>query len=394
MSNNKVAITGNDAAAYAIKQINPDVMAAYPITPQTALVQKFSEYVADGLVNTEFVTVESEHSAMSACVGAAAAGGRVMTATAANGLALMFEIIYIAASNKLPIVMPVVNRALSGPINIHCDHSDSMAARDAGWIQIYSESAQEAYDNIIQAIRIGENMQVRLPVMVMYDGFITSHGIEVVNFLEDKAVRDFVGNYQPNYPLLDTEKPLTYGPLDLYDYYFEHKRQQIEDIKKSKSIILDVAKEFKEISGREYGLFESYKLDDADTAIVVLSSTAGTVKAVVNQLRDEGKKVGLLKPRVIRPFPYQEIAEALSHLKAVAILDRSDSFGGFGGPLFTEIRSAMMEYGKMPENINIIYGLGGRDMNQQDAINVYSQLEEIVKTGKVKERIQYYGVRE
>jgi len=394
MSNNKVAITGNDAAAYAIKQINPDVMAAYPITPQTALVQKFSEYVADGLVNTEFVTVESEHSAMSACVGAAAAGGRVMTATAANGLALMFEIIYIAASNKLPIVMPVVNRALSGPINIHCDHSDSMAARDAGWIQIYSESAQEAYDNIIQAIRIGENMQVRLPVMVMYDGFITSHGIEVVNFLEDKAVRDFVGNYQPNYPLLDTEKPLTYGPLDLYDYYFEHKRQQIEDIKKSKSIILDVAKEFKEISGREYGLFESYKLDDADTAIVVLSSTAGTVKAVVDQLRDEGKKVGLLKPRVIRPFPYQEIAEALSHLKAVAILDRSDSFGGFGGPLFTEIRSAMMEYGKMPENINIIYGLGGRDMNQQDAINVYSQLEEIVKTGKVKERIQYYGVRE
>lgn len=389
-----VAITGNDAAAYAIKQINPDVMAAYPITPQTALVQKFSEYVADGLVNTEFVTVESEHSAMSACVGAAAAGGRVMTATAANGLALMFEIIYIAASSKLPIVMPVVNRALSGPINIHCDHSDSMAARDSGWIQIYSESAQEAYDNIIQAIKIAENMKVRLPVMVMYDGFITSHGIEIVDFLDDKTVRDFVGDYQPNYPLLDSEKPLTYGPLDLYDYYFEHKRQQAEDIKNSKPIILDVAREFKNISGREYGLFDAYKLEDAETAIVALSSTAGTAKTVVDELRDEGKKVGLLKPRVFRPFPNNEIAEALSHLKAVAILDRSDSFGAFGGPLFTEIRSAMMEYGKVPENIDIIYGLGGRDINQQDLRNIYGQLDKIVETGKVKERIQYYGVRE
>ena len=394
MSKKTVAITGNDAAAYAIKQINPDVMAAYPITPQTALVQKFSEYVADGLVKTEFVTVESEHSAMSTCVGAAAAGGRVMTATAANGLALMFEIVYIAASSKLPIVMPVINRALSGPINIHCDHSDTMAARDSGWIQIYSENAQEAYDNIIQAIRIAEHMKVRLPVMVMMDGFITSHGIEMVDFLDDQVVHDFVGEYQPNYPLLDTEKPLTYGPLDLYDYYFEHKRQQAEDIKNSKPIILDVAKDFKKISGREYGLFESYQLKDAETAIVALSSTAGTAKAVVDELREEGKKAGLLKPRVFRPFPYRELAEALSHLKAVAILDRVDSFGAFGGPLFTEIRSAMVDFGKVPENINIIYGLGGRDINQQDISGIYAQLDEIVKAGKVKERVQYVGVRE
>jgi len=394
MSKNTVAITGNDAAAYAIKQINPDVMAAYPITPQTALVQKFSEYVADGLVKTEFVTVESEHSAMSACVGAAAAGGRVMTATAANGLALMFEIVYIAASSKLPIVMPVVNRALSGPINIHCDHSDSMAARDSGWIQLYSENAQEAYDNTIQAIRIAENMQVRLPVMVMFDGFITSHGIEMVDFLDDEVVQNFVGNYQPNNPLLDPEKPLTYGPLDLYDYYFEHKRQQAEDIKNSKPIILDVAKEFEKISGRPYSLFESYQLEDAETAIVALSSTAGTTKEVVDGMRAKGKKVGLLKPRVFRPFPYQEIAKTLSHLKAVAILDRSDSFGAFGGPLFTEIRSAMMEFGKIPENIDIIYGLGGRDINEQDIEGVYNQLDAIAKSGKVKERIQYLGVRE
>lgn len=394
MSMKTVAITGNGAAAYAFKQINPDVVAAYPITPQTDLVQAFSEYVADGLVKTELITVESEHSAMSACVGAAAGGGRVMTATSANGLALMFEILYIAASNKLPIIMPVVNRALSGPINIHCDHSDSMAARDAGWVQIYSENAQEAYDNIIQAVRIAENMKVRLPVMVMYDGFIISHGIDRVDFLEDEVVSNFVGKYTPNYPLLDIDKPVTYGPLDLYDYYFEHKRQQIEDITNAKPVILEVAKEFKMISSREYGLFETYHLEDAETALVVLSSAAGTAKAVIDQLREEGKKVGLLKPRVFRPFPYREIAEALSHLKAVAILDRSVSFGGFGGPLFNEVRSAMMELGKIPENINIIFGLGGRDLNQQNIIEIFEQLDEIKNTGVIKERIQYFGVRE
>lgn len=394
MSVKTAAITGNEAASYAFKQINPDVVAAYPITPQTELVQNFSEFVADGVVNTDLITVESEHSAMSACVGAAAAGGRVMTATSANGLALMFEILFIAASSKLPIVMPVVNRALSGPINIHCDHSDTMAARDAGWIQIYSENAQEAYDNILQAVRIAENMKVRLPVMVMFDGFIISHGIERVDLLDDVVVHNFIGEYQPNYPLLDVEKPLTFGPLDLHDYYFEHKRQQAEDINNSKPVILEVAKEFKEISNREYGLFESYNLEDAETAIVILSSAAGTAKAVVDELRDKGKKVGLLKPRVFRPFPYMEIAQALSHLKAIAILDRSISFGGFGGPLFTEFRSAMMEFGKIPENINIIFGLGGRDINEQDIRGVYEQLDEIVKTGKVKERVQYLGVRE
>ena len=394
MSVKTVAITGNEAASYAFKQINPDVVAAYPITPQTELVQNFSEFVADGVVNTDLITVESEHSAMSACVGAAAAGGRVMTATSANGLALMFEILFIAASSKLPIVMPVVNRALSGPINIHCDHSDTMAARDAGWIQIYSENAQEAYDNIIQAVRIAENMKVRLPVMVMFDGFIISHGIERVDLLDDVVVHNFIGEYQPNYPLLDVEKPLTFGPLDLHDYYFEHKRQQAEDINNSKPIILEVAKEFKEISNREYGLFESYHLEDAETAIVVLSSAAGTTKTVVDELRDKGRKVGLLKPRVFRPFPYMEIAQALSHLKTIAILDRSVSFGGFGGPLFTEFRSAMVEFGKIPENINIIFGLGGRDINEQDIKGVYEQLDEIVESGKVKERVQYLGVRE
>ena len=394
MNNKIIAITGNEAVAYAIKQINPDVMAAYPITPQTALIQKFSEYVADGLVDTEFVTVESEHSAMSACVGAAAAGGRVMTATSANGLALMFEILYVASSNRLPIIMPMVNRALSGPINIHCDHGDSMAARDSSWIQIYSENVQEAYDNTIQAVRIAEHMEVRLPIMVMYDGFITSHGIECVEFLDDDKVAKFVGEYPPRYPLLDINHPVTYGPLDLYDYYFEHKRQQIEAMKKAKKVILEIGKEFKQIFGREYKLFEEYRLSDAERAIVVLSSTAGTAKQVVDELRAKGEKVGLLKLRLFRPFPYKEIAQALSHLKAIAILDRSNSFGAFGGPLFTEIRSALLETGKVPQNVNYIYGLGGRDINQVDIASIYADLENIIKTGKVEERVKYFGVRE
>lgn len=394
MNNKIIAITGNEAVAYAIKQINPDVMAAYPITPQTGLVQKFSEYVADGLVDTEFVTVESEHSAMSACVGAAAAGGRVMTATSANGLALMFEILYIASSNRLPIIMPMVNRALSGPINIHCDHGDSMAARDASWIQIYSENVQEAYDNTIQAVRIAEHMKVRLPIMVMYDGFITSHGIECVEFLEDEKVTKFVGEYPSRYPLLDTNHPVTYGPLDLYDYYFEHKRQQIEAMSKVKKVVLEVGKEFKTAFGREYKLFEEYQLSDAERAIVVLSSTAGTTKEVVDELRAKGEKVGLLKLRLFRPFPYKEIAQALSHLKAIAILDRSNSFGAFGGPLFTEIRSTLLETGKVPQNVNYIYGLGGRDINQIDIASIYADLENIIKTGKVEERVKYFGVRE
>jgi len=394
MNNKITAITGNEAVAYAIKQINPDVMAAYPITPATALVQKFSEYVADGLVDTEFVTVESEHSAMSACVGAAAAGGRVMTATSANGLALMFEILYIASSNRLPIIMPMINRALSGPINIHCDHGDSMAARDSSWIQIYSENVQEAYDNIIQAVRIAEHMEVRLPVMVMYDGFITSHGMECVEFLENDKVVKFIGKYAPRYPLLDVDHPITYGPVVLNDYYFENKRQQVEAMKKAKKVIIEVGNEFKQNFGKEYGLFEKYQLTDAERAIVVLSSTAGTAKQVVDELRAKGEKVGLLKLRLFRPFPYKEIAQVLSHLKAIAILDRSNSFGAFGGPLFTEIRSALLDTNKVPQNINYIFGLGGRDINQTDIASIYADLEKVIKTGRVKEKIKYFGVRE
>lgn len=394
MVNKKVALTGNEAVALSMKQINPDVVAAYPITPQTEIVQFFSSFVANGQVDTEFVTVESEHSAMSATVGASAAGARAMTATSANGLALMWEVVYIAASNRLPIVMPVVNRALSAPINIHCDHSDTMGARDSGWIQLYSENSQEAYDNMIQAVRIAEHPDVLLPVMVMMDGFIISHGLENLEVMDDESVKDFVGTYKPDHYLLDIENPITMGPLALFDFYFEIKRQQAEAMKNAKDVILDVAKEYKDLSGREYGLFESYKLDDAEIAIVVMSSAAGTGKYVVDKLREEGKKAGLLKLRVFRPFPHKEIAEALKHIKALAVMDRAESFSDFGGPLFAPIRSALFDVKNDIKVVDYIYGLGGRDIVPPHIEKVFNDLEEIKETGKYDKLVNYLGVRE
>ena len=388
-----ISMEGNQAAAQAIRQINPDVMAAYPITPQTEVVQEFSQFVADGLVDTEFVTVESEHSAMSACVGASAAGARVMTATCANGMALMWEILYIAASVRAPIVMPLVNRALSGNINIHCDHSDSMGARDSGWIQLYAENGQEAYDSLIQAVRISERMDVRLPTMVCYDGFIISHAVECLEMLEDEQVKAFIGEFKATQPLLDVEHPLTYGPLDLYDFYMEHKRQQIEAYGPAKEAILEIGREFGELSGRAYGLFEGYALDDAELVIVVLGSTAGTAKEVIDRLRAEGAPVGMLKLRAFRPFPMEEIAEALSGAKAIAVLDRCVSFGGFGGPVFNEIRSAL--FGKIPQPlvVNYMYGLGGRDIDMGDIERVFDALRKIANAGEIEQVTDYIGVR-
>ncbi|MGQ9472903.1 MAG: transketolase C-terminal domain-containing protein [Candidatus Caldatribacteriaceae bacterium] len=389
-----MGFNGNAAVAYAMKQINPDVVAAYPITPQTDCVERFAEYVSEGLVDTEFITVESEHSAMSACIGAAAAGGRVMTATAANGLALMWEVLYIAASMRLPIVMMVTNRALSGNINIHCDHSDTMGARDAGWIQFFSENAQEAYDNIIQAVKIAEDLSVRLPVMVTQDGFIISHAVERVETLPDEVVQNFVGAYQPVYPLLDLQHPVTYGPLDLFDYYFEHKRSQIEAIDHCLPVIQKVGKEFGEVSGRAYNLVEPYKLDDAEYALVALGSTCGTAKAAVDSLREQGKMVGLLKIRCFRPFPKEEIIRFLAPRRGVAVLDRSVSFGGFGGPLFTEIRSALYDAPNRPLILDFFYGLGGRDIYPEDIEKAFQEIEKVVQKGKVKEHIGYLGLRE
>ncbi|MDK2800844.1 MAG: pyruvate ferredoxin oxidoreductase alpha subunit [Clostridiales bacterium] len=387
-------LSGNEAVAVAMKQINPDVVAAFPITPSTEVPQYFSSFVSDGKVDTEFVPVESEHSAMSACIGAQAAGARTITATSANGLALMWEMLYIAASSRLPVTLAVVNRALSGPINIHNDHSDSMGARDSGWIQLYGETNQEAYDNLIQAIRIGEHPDVMLPVMCCYDGFITSHAVENIELVEDEKVKEFVGDYKPEHYLNNAANPVAMGPLDLQNHYFEHKRQQAEAMKNAKKVILEIAAEYEKLTGRKYGLFEEYKMDDAEVAVVVINSTAGTAKYVVDQLREKGVKAGLIKIRVYRPFPVEEIAAALSKCKAVAVMDKADSFNAAGGPLFTDITSAL--YGRVDgvKVINYIYGLGGRDVKTDDIEVVYNELLEIVKTGQVKSVYNYLGVRE
>ncbi|MCX7712020.1 MAG: pyruvate ferredoxin oxidoreductase [Clostridia bacterium] len=388
-------MSGNEAMAVAMKQINPDVVAAFPITPSTEVPQYFSTFVADGVVDTEFVAVESEHSALSACVGAQAAGGRAMTATSANGLALMWEILYIAACSRLPIVMACVNRTLSGPLNIHNDHSDSMGARDSGWIQLYSENNQEAYDNMLMANRIGEHPDVMLPVMVCQDGFITSHAIENLELLEDDKVKAFVGEYNPKEYLLNKENPISVGPLDLQAHCFEHKRQQAQAMMNAKKVILEVSAEFAKLTGRSYGLFEEYMTEDADVCMVVLNSTAGTAKYVVDQYRAAGKKVGLIKPRVFRPFPVDELTAALSKFKAIAVMDKADSFNAAGGPLFTEITSAMFGKGVVaPKVINYIYGLGGRDVRSGDLEIVFNKLLEIASTGKVDSVYNYLGVRE
>ncbi len=387
-----VAVTGNEAVAESLRQINPDVCAAYPITPATDLMQRFTGFVSNGKVNTEMILVESEHSAMSACIGASAAGGRVATATSSQGLALMWEMLYIAAGTRLPIIMPLVNRALSAPLNIHGDHSDGMGARDSGWIQIYSETAQEAYDNTIQAFRIGEHLDIRLPAMVCMDGFIVSHSIERVEYLDDADVKKFVGEYKQVNPLLDLEHPKSYGPLILTDLYHEYKRAQHEVMTKVKGVVLDVAADFKKLSGREYGLFEAYRLDDADIAIVILSSAAGTTKDVIDKYRDKGIKAGLLKPRLFRPFPFEEVAEALKNVKALAVLDRADSFGGLG-PLYSEISGALINLKKRPVMINKIYGLGGRDYLPDQAEQVLNELIEIAETGKIKITKEYIGLR-
>ena len=389
----KLALTGNEAMAYAMKQINPDVVAAYPITPATEIVQIFSQYVADGDVDTEFVAVESEHSAMSATIGASAAGARAMTATSSQGLALMFEMLYIASALRLPIVMPEVNRSLSAPINIHADHSDTMGTRDSGWIQIYCENSQEAYDSLIQAVRIAE--KCLLPVMVTIDGFIISHAMEGIDTFDNKEIQDFIGKYKPEHPLLDIDHPITIGAIDFTDYYFEHKRSQIEAMNKAEPVILEIAEEFKKTFGRNYGLFEEYRMKDAETAIVVIGSTAGTAKVAVDNLRKHGKKVGLLKLRVFRPFPAEKISKALSNLKAIAIFDRSAGINAYTGPVYTEITSAVYTCsGKKPKILNYVYGLGGRDIFVEDIENVYKNLEKVAKTGKVENLINYIGVRE
>lgn len=388
-----VAKTGNEVMAEAMRQIEPDVVAAYPITPATEIVQIFSQFVADGIVKSEYVAVESEHSAMSATIGASAAGARAMTGTSSQGLSLMWEMLYIASGLRLPIVMAEVNRAISAPINIHGDQSDTMGARDAGWIQIYSENSQEAYDNMIQATRIAE--KAKLPTLVTTDGFIISHCMEVVETYPDADVKTFIGKYEPERYLLDVKKPYTLGSIDLQDYYFEHRYQLAQAMRDAKDIVLDVAEDFKKTFGRRYGLYEKYMLDDAEIAIAVIGSTAGTAKVVVNELREKGIKAGLLKIRVYRPFPAEEIAKDLAHVKAVAVMERADSCSGAFAPVYSDIVASLYASGvTSPKVVNYVYGLGGREINTGHITGIYETLCKITSgTEKPSNKVEYINVR-
>lgn len=387
-------LSGNEAVAEALRQINPDVMAAFPITPSTEIPQYFSKLVSNGQVDSEFIPVESEHSAMSAVIGSEAAGARSVTATSSAGMALMWEELYLAASNRLPIVMTLVNRALSGPININCDHSDSMGARDAGWIQIYAENNQEVYDNLCMAYRIAEHKDVKLPVMICQDGFITSHAVENIMLNEDEEVKNFVGEYEPEHSLLDPECPMAVGPYSVTNYYFEAKRAQAEALKNAKKVTLEVADEYAKFSGRKYGLFEEYKMDDAEFALVLIGSAAGTAKDAVDKLRENGVKAGLIKIRLFRPFPGDEIAKALEKVKAVALMDRTESYNDCCGPIGAEVTTALYRNSSKVLAVNYVYGLGGRDVRVEDIESVYSDLQKIAADGKVENPYRYLGVRE
>ena len=385
-------MSGNEAVAVAMKQINPDVMGAFPITPSTEIPQYFSGYIANGEIDTEFVAVESEHSAMSCCMGAAAAGARAVTATSSAGLALMWEMLYVAASSRLPITMAVVNRALTGPININNDHSDSMGARDSGWLQMYAETNQEVYDNFIQGVLISE--ATRLPIMICQDGFITSHGVSNIDLIEDEKVREFVGEYKPDDYLLKHDNPLAVGPYGTSPYYMEIKRAQAQAMKDAMPVIRDVAEKFEDMTGRKYGFFEEYMMDDAEVALVVIGSSAGTGKEAVDRLRAEGKKVGLIKLRVFRPFPRIPLAEAMCKVKAVAIMDKAESFSNSGGPLFNEARNSLYDLPDAPYAVNYIYGLGGRDITVESFYDIFQDLFVIAEHDDPGDVYRYIGVRD
>lgn len=390
----RTRMSGNEAIAHAIKQINPDVMPAFPITPSTEIPQFVASMIANGEVDTEFIPVESEHSAMSATMGASAAGARAITATSSCGLALMWEILYVAASSRLPIVMALVNRGLTGPLNINAEHSDSMGARDSGWIQIYSENNQEAYDNFLQAHRIAEHKDVHLPVMVCQDGFITSHAVENITLWEDEPIKKFVGEYNPEHYLLNENEPMAVGPYAVSNYCMEAKKAQAEAMRNAKQVILDVAKEFEAITGQKYGFFEGYQLEDAEYAVVAIGSVCGTTKDAIDALRAKGIKAGLLKIRVFRPFPGEEIAKALKHCKAIAIMDRSESYSSQGGPLGAEVTAALYREKATAETVNIMYGLSGRDVRVEDMEGVYEMLQKLAAGEVSFDQYPYLGLRD
>jgi pyruvate ferredoxin oxidoreductase alpha subunit len=396
-------LNGDEASAFATRQVDPDVVAAYPITPQTIIVERYSEYVADGLVGSEFVAVESEHSALSACVGASAAGARAFTATAANGLALMWEILFIAAGLRLPIVMAVANRCLGGPINIHNDHSDAMGARDAGWIQIFCENNQEVYDTSVEAWRIAEHPDVQMPVMVNFDGFTISHTMENVYIMEDADVKKFVGKRifmtteghkgEGEYRL-NPDCPMTIGPLDLQDFYFEHKVQQMEAMNATIKAIKAVDKEFEKVTGRKLEYIYPYKMEDAEVAVIGMGSMMGTIREVVDELRAEGVKAGMIKLRLFRPFPTEELVKAIGRVPVLGVMEKAYSIGGPGAPLYMEVKTALYDEKEKPLVADYITGLGGKDTSPEMIRDVFARLLKIKEKGVVVETVSYIGVRE
>jgi pyruvate ferredoxin oxidoreductase alpha subunit len=389
----RIAVTANTAVAEAMRQIRPDVVAAYPITPQSDVVEEFSNFVADGIVPSEYIAVESEHSALSACLGASAAGARVMTATSSQGLAYMWEVLYIVSGLRCPVVMINVNRTLSAPINIGCDHSDSMGALHSGWIQIYCKDAQEAYDSTIMAVRLSEHPDVQLPVMICYDGFIVSHAMTSIDILNDREVQEFVGNRQASHSLFNPQRPISTGTAVLLDYAFEIKRQGAAAMDSASRVIGELQCEYGRLSGRQYSLFETYRLEGAEYVVVVLNSTASTSEVAIDELRDQGIAAGLLRPRFMRPFPWQEIAAALSEAKAVCVMDRAQSLGGAGGPLAIEVCAAMYRLEKKPKMINCIYGLGGRNITVDDIRSIFDRLQKLDAGMSPTEFEFYLGVR-
>ena len=382
---------GNMAFAQAMRQAQIDVVAAYPITPSTPTVHGYAKFLADGYIDGEFVLVESEHAAMSGCVGAAAAGGRVATATSSQGFALMIEVLYQASGMRLPIVLCLVNRALASPLNVNGDHSDMYLGRDAGWIMMDAFNAQEAYDLVLQAFKIGEDLDVRLPVIVNQDGFITSHTAQNVRPLQDDEAYNFIGDYKEVNPMLDFCKPVTYGAQTEEDWHFEFKARQHKALMDSPKVIKRVFKEFEELTGRKYKLVESYLMDDAEVAIVALGSTVESAVQAAKDLREsEGIKAGVVATRVIRPFPLKEVQEALKNVKAVATLDRSAP-GGTLGMLFNEVSAAMYQSDTRPVINNYIYGLGGRDMTQENLKEIYRDIKRNADEGKLTTPLQQFS---
>ncbi|MHA1928892.1 MAG: transketolase C-terminal domain-containing protein [Candidatus Thorarchaeota archaeon] len=374
-------LTGDAAIAHALKDCDVDVLAAYPITPQTIIVEDFQRFAADGEVDTAVIPVESEHSAMSACVGASAVGARVATASASAGLALMWEILYVAASMRMPIIFTVANRALSAPINIHNDHSDGMGMRDSGFIQLYCQSSQEAYDTTIMAFKLAEDHDVLLPVMVGIDGFIVSHNVERVEMLPREAIHKFLGVRKP-FMTIDPTKPMTMGPLALTDYYFEFKQQQDDAMHNVIDAYKKVEDEFEQMTGRRYGMFEEYKTKDAEIVIIAMSSMGGTAKVVADALRERGEKVGVIRLKMFRPFPVEEIVKAIKHVKAIAIFEKAMSFGAVTSPLALEIRSAFYDVDKKPMVVDFVVGLGGRDVPPMTFVDGIEKVREYLKKGK------------